>query len=84
MGSLSPFFLPRPSPLRNIYYRLYLEMVKICHVSILLEISQKSQLQDFFFPIKKKLHIFFSFKKQANKIVSLEEGRSEFSCSESS
>lgn len=52
-GSLSLSHLP-PSPISlwNIHHGPHLEMVKICHVFIFLEICQKSQLQDLFFPMK--------------------------------
>lgn len=62
-------------------------MVKICQVFILLEICQKSQLQDLFFFPQKKLYISFFFffpLQKTNKIVFLEEGRSELSCFKSS
>lgn len=51
MGSLSlSHFPPSPISLWNIHHRLHLEMVKICHVFMLLEICQKSQLQDLLSP----------------------------------
>lgn len=59
-GSLSLSLLPpSPIPLWDIHHGLHLERVKICHVFILLEISQKSQLQDFFFPHKTSPSFFF-------------------------
>lgn len=87
--SLSPFSLPPPLSLRNIHHGLHLEMVKICHVFILLEIWQKSQLKNvffcwfFFFPIKKLSIFYFPFRKQTNKIASLEYGGSELNSTES-
>lgn len=48
-GSLSLSRLPpSATPLWNIHHGLHLEMVKICHVFILLEICQKSRLKTFF------------------------------------